>query len=220
MEIKREVIFTLDSRKLVPARIDSDEPRKPEADGKMERAIQDRISSGQKAFVRLRRIWKDRNISIKLKIRLLRAIVIPTVIYGAECWILKKREEKQLLAFKMKSLRRICGVRWEDRITNERVRQMTGIEDTILIRVEDNQRRWFGYIQRMEQDRWPKIVLQGRVAGNRPRGRPSDSLVKTFRKANGDETFQQLAQMALDKTLWREWRYQMQDPTWRNPDGI
>ena len=45
-------------------------------DGKMERAVQDRISAGQKAFGRLGRIWKDRNISRKLKIRLLRAIVI------------------------------------------------------------------------------------------------------------------------------------------------
>ncbi|XP_068250228.1 uncharacterized protein [Palaemon carinicauda] len=110
-------------------------------DGKMERAFQDQISSGQKAFGRLRRIWKDKNISIKLKIRLLRAIVIPSVIYGVECWVLKKREEKKLLAFEMKCLRRICGVRWEDRITNERVREIAGAQDTILIRVEDIQRR-------------------------------------------------------------------------------
>ncbi|XP_068211767.1 uncharacterized protein [Palaemon carinicauda] len=79
--------------------------------------------------------------------------------------------------------------------------------------VEDIQRRWFGHVQRMEQDRWPKIVVHGQVAGNRSRGRPRDTWVKTFKKANRGETIQQLEQMALDKSLWREWRYQMQDPT-------
>ncbi|XP_068220391.1 uncharacterized protein [Palaemon carinicauda] len=117
-------------------------------------------------------------------------------------------------------LRGICGVRWEDRITNESVREMDGDEDTILIRVEDIQRRWFAHVQRMEQDRWPKIVLLGRVAGNRPRVRPRDSWVTAFKKSNRGETFQQLAQMALDRDLWREWQHQMQDPTRRIMDGI
>ena len=189
-------------------------------DGKMERTVQDRISMGQKAFGRLGRVWKDRNISRKLKIRLLRAIVIPTVLYGAECWVLKKREEKKLAAFEMKCLRRICGVRWEDRITNERVREMAGVEDTILIRVEDIQRRWFGHVQRMDLNRWPKKVLNGQVAGNRPRGRPRDSWLKKFKKLNDGKAIQQLAHMAQDRNIWKEWRHRMQDPTRRIPDGI
>ncbi|XP_068236954.1 uncharacterized protein [Palaemon carinicauda] len=103
------------------------------------------------------------------------SIVISIVIYGAECWVLKKREEKKLLAFEMKRMKRIYGVTWEDRIMNEKVREMADVQETILIRVKDIQRRRFGHVQRMEQDRWPKIVRHGRVAGNRPRGLPRDS---------------------------------------------
>ena len=111
-------------------------------------------------------------------------------------------------------------MRWEDRITNERVREMAGVEDTILTRVEDIQRRWFGHVQRMEYDRWPKRVLNGRVAGNRPRGRPRDSWLKKFKRSNDNKTIQQLTHMALDRNFWKEWRHQMQDPTRRIPDGI
>ena len=189
-------------------------------DGKLEKAIQNRISTGRKAFGRLGRIWKDRNVSRKLKVRLFRAIVIPTVLYGAECWVLKKREERKLAAFEMKCLRRICGVRWEDRLTNSRVREMADVEDTILTRVEDIQRRWFGHVQRMEFDRWPKRVLHGQVAGNRPRGRPRDSWLKKFKNNNEGEAVQQLTHMALDRDVWREWRHRMQDPTRRILDGI
>ena len=187
--------------------------------GRTERAIRERIAMGQRSFGRLKSVWKDRNISTKLKIRLLRAIVIPSALYGAECWVLRKGDERRLLAFEMKCVRRICGVRWEDRVTNERVREMAGLEDTIMERVRDGQRRWFGHVTRMNQDRWPNLTLNGRVRGSRPRGRPRYTWMQKFVSANYGEPVRRLIHLASDRGEWRRWRHLTWDPTWRPPDG-
>ena len=187
--------------------------------GGTEAAFRDRLSLGQRSFGRLIKIWKDRNISTKLKVRVLRAIVIPTALYGAECWIMRKYEEKRLLAFEMRCLRRIYGVRWEDRITNERVRQMASVTDNVLDRVRDMQRRWFGHTERMHADRWPRVAMHGRVHGDRPRGRPRDTWIKRFMMQNEGRTTQELANMAADRERWTDWRHHMWDPTRRDPDG-
>ena len=65
--------------------------------------------------------------------------MIPTVLYGAECWILNVRERRKLLAFEMYGLRRILKIRWQDRVTNEEVRRRAGLERTIVDRVQDAQ---------------------------------------------------------------------------------
>ncbi len=111
------------------------------SDGTTRKTIRERIAMGQRAFGRLSKIWRSNTTSTGLKLRLLMAVVIPTTTYGAECWVLKKEDEKKLLAFEMKCLRRIYGVRWEDRVRNEEVRARTGQVVTILDRVQDMQRR-------------------------------------------------------------------------------
>ena len=100
-------------------------------DGRTEKAVGERIAMGQRAFGRLRKFWRSNAVSLSLKIRIMSAVVIPTTLYGAECWVLKRREEKRLLAFEMKCLRRICGVRWEDRVRKDEVRARTGQYVTI-----------------------------------------------------------------------------------------
>ena len=70
---------------------------------------------------RLDKIWKDHSISLKHKIRLYKAIVLPTVLYGAESWVLRKKEKSKLMTFETSCLRRVCGVRRRDRIRNEEI---------------------------------------------------------------------------------------------------
>ena len=187
--------------------------------GETTKAIQERITLGQRAFGRLKRVWNDRHISQELKIRLLKAIVIPTTLYGAETWIIRKREEQKLTAFENRCLRRICGITWQDRISNEEIREATNTKQTIIDRIHDIQRRWYGHVQRMERNRWPKMLLNGWVAGNRPRGRPRTSWLKKFQEANEQRSAYQLETMARNRMEWRRWRHQMWDPTRIDQDG-
>ncbi len=167
--------------------------------GKTEKSVRERIGMGQRAFGRLKKIWRSNTVSMHLKLRLLSAIVIPTTLYGAECWILSKAEEKKLLDFQMKCPRRICGISWEDRVRNEEVRRRTGQSVTILDRQKDMQRRWFGHVVRMSGERWPNIVMHGRVDGTRPRGRPGDTWRKKFKMANEGRSWGEVMEMATNK---------------------
>ncbi len=158
--------------------------------GKTEKSVRERIGMEQRAFGRLKKIRRSNSVNMCLKLKLLSAIVIPTTLYGAECWVLNKAEEKKLLAFEMKCLKRIyyyC-ITWEDRVRTEEVRRRTGESVTILDRQKDMQRRWFGHVVRMSGERWPNIVMHGRVDGTRPRGRPRDTWKKKFKMANEDRS--------------------------------
>ena len=187
--------------------------------GGTEKIVQERLSLGYKSFGRLIKIWKDRNISLKLKIKLLKSIVIPTALYGAETWIIRKKEEQKILAFKNRYLRRICNISWMDRIPNEIIKERTGMQHTMVDRIHNIQRRWFGHVQRMNNDRWPKMTLQGSTRGTRPHGHPRTTWIKQFRATNENRTIHDLGNMAMDRRHWRDWRHRMWDPT-RNPlDG-
>ena len=91
--------------------------------GETTKAIQERITLGQRALGRLKRVWNNRHISQELKIRLLTTIVIPNTFYGEETWIIRKREKQKLTAFENRCLRRICGTTWQDRISSEEIRE-------------------------------------------------------------------------------------------------
>ena len=177
--------------------------------GETTKAIQERITLRQRAFGRLKRAWNDRHISQELKIRLLKAIVTPT----------RRGEEQKLTAFENRCLRRICGITWQDRISNEESREATNTKQPIIDRRHDIQRRRYGHVQRMERNRWPKMLLNGWVAGNRPRGRPRTSWQNKFQEANEQRSAYQLETMARNRMEWRRWRHQMWDPARINLDG-
>lgn len=175
--------------------------------------IKERISIGYAALGRLSKLWRDRHISLRLKFRLLNTIVIPAAIYGSESWILKQTEKNKLCAFEMNCLRRVLNIRWHDRITNVAVRNMARGWKSIVERVEDQQRRWFGHVMRMPETRWPKMLLHGRVHGSRPRGRPRISWWKQFRSSNNRLPTDQLLHLTQDRHQWRNYRKSMRDPT-------
>ena len=185
--------------------------------GDTARAIQERIKLGYAAMNRLTKIWKENTISRSLKIRLFNAIVVPTVLYGAESWVIKQKERKKLLGFEMKCLRRICNVRWQQMISNERIREMTGTRCTIEDRVRDIQLRWFGHVERMSSERWPRKVMYHRMHGKRPRARPRTTWLKTIKDDN--MRWQDMTELARDRQRWEQYRHQRKDPTWPQPEG-
>ena len=88
-------------------------------DGRSEKEVRIRIAKATSALARLEKIWKARNIHIRNKLRLMRAIVAATLLYTCESWTLTKGDERRLAAFEMKAYRRLLGVSWKDRKTNE-----------------------------------------------------------------------------------------------------
>jgi hypothetical protein len=114
----------------------------------------------------------NKKSSMKAKTVLHSMILIPTLVYGSETWAWTKKDESGINAVEMRSLRRISNVRLTNRTRNERVREMCGLKRSIVERMKVNKLRWFGHMERMNDERMTKIIYREERMGERRQGRP------------------------------------------------
>ena len=89
------------------------------ADGDCSHEIKRRLLLGRKAMTNLDSILKSRDITLLTKVRLVKALVFPVVIYGCESWTIKKTEHQRIGAFELWCWRRLLRVPWTARRTNQ-----------------------------------------------------------------------------------------------------
>ena len=77
----------------------------------------------------------------------------------------------------------ISRISRKDRIRNVTIRQQIGLEETIIKEIEQNQLTWYGYVQRMAEERLPKIALKWMPKQKRARGRPKKNWMDGIKKA-------------------------------------
>ena len=138
-----------------------------------------RIGQASGTFNRLRPIWRSQNFSLRLKLRLFNSNVIPVLLYASETRDLNNTQERRILAFKNTCLRRILNIHFSQKISNEKVRRMTGqpiVTDVIRTR------RWkyLGNVLRMDDSQIPKATFQSQPEGRRRRSRPCNTLRRTY----------------------------------------
>ena len=142
------------------------------SNGCIDDEIQRRMANAGASFGRLRqRLWNNHHVSMRVKGKIYRAVVLATLLYGAEAWTVYRRQVKKLHAFMMRHLRSIMTITWMDKVTNKEILERTGLpsmEDLIRKNL-----RWTGHLMRMSPDRLPKQVLYSQLSsGHRKRGRP------------------------------------------------
>ncbi|CAF3704228.1 unnamed protein product [Rotaria sp. Silwood1] len=119
-------------------------------DQTIQKEIETRILKASKAFNALRNIiWYRKTISIPAKLRIFRACVIPVLLYGSETWSTTIVQERRLNVFYLKCLRTIIGINLGDRMSNDKILQLTG-QPEISELIRRNRLRWFGHVNRME----------------------------------------------------------------------
>ena len=129
-----------------------------------------RIGKALGAVQRLQPIWNAGDIQRSTKIELYRVLVLSILLYGAETWTLKKDDENRLLVFEMMCLRKILGVSRMDKLRNTFIRQSLGTEYTIIDQIVQKRMKFFGHIQRMSHDRYPKTALESRITKDHQNG--------------------------------------------------
>ena len=80
------------------------------ADGDCSHEIKRRLLLGRKVMTNLYSIFKSRDITLPTKVRLVKAIIFPVVMYGCESWTLKKAERRRIDAFELWCWRRLLRV--------------------------------------------------------------------------------------------------------------
>ena len=85
------------------------------ADGDCSHEIKRRLLLGRKIMTNLDSMLKSRDITLPTKVRLLKAMVFPVVMYGCESWTVKKAERQKIDAFELWCWRRLLRVPWTAR---------------------------------------------------------------------------------------------------------
>ena len=89
------------------------------ADGDYSHEIKKHLLLGGKAMTNLDSILKSRDITLLTKVRLVKAMVFPVVMYGRESWTIKKTERRRIDAFELWCWRRLLRVPWTARRSNQ-----------------------------------------------------------------------------------------------------
>ena len=91
------------------------------ADGDCSHEIKRHLLLGRKVMISLNNILKTRDITLPKKVRLVKAMVFPVVMYGCESWTVKKAEHQRLDAFELWYWRRLLRVTWTARRSNKSI---------------------------------------------------------------------------------------------------
>nr|VZI03759.1 unnamed protein product [Spirometra erinaceieuropaei] len=123
---------------------------------KIDDEVANRISKASQAFGRLQStVWNRHGLQLSTKLKMYKAVILPTLLYGAETWTVYTRQARRLNHFHPSCLRRILRLNWQDRIPDTEVLERTGIL-SIYSMLRQMQLRWSGHLVRMDDERLPK----------------------------------------------------------------
>ena len=139
------------------------------ADGDCRHEIKRRLLLGRKVMTNLDSMLKCRDTTLPTKIRLVKAMVFPVVMYECESWIVKKAEHRKVDAFELWCWRRLLRVPWTARRSNQSILKEIS-PGCSLEGLRLNQKlQYFGHLMQ-RVDSLEKTPMLGGIGGRRRRG--------------------------------------------------
>ena len=116
------------------------------ADGDCSHEVKRHLLLGRKAVTNLYSILKSRDVTLPTKVRLVKAMVFPVVIYGCESWTIKKAEHQIIDAFELWCWRRFLRVPWTARRSNQSVLKEISAEYSLEGLTLNLKLQYFGHL--------------------------------------------------------------------------
>ena len=121
-------------------------------------------------MINLDSILKSRDITLPTKVRLVKAMVFPVVMYGCESWTIKKAKCQSVDAFELWCWRRLLRVPWTARRSTQSILKEIGPEYSLERLILKLKFQYFGHLMR-RTDSLEKTLILGKIEGRRKRGR-------------------------------------------------
>ena len=168
--------------------------------------VNSRIGKAAAAMAKLDgRVWSNPRLTERTRLCIYQACITSTLLYGSETWTTYASHERRMNSFHLRCLRRILGIRWEDKVPNTEVLIRANFPSMHAI-LSERRLRWLGHVRRMDQGRIPKDLFYGELAiGSRKTGRPRlryKDVCKRDMKSASIETAD-WERLAHDRSIWR-----------------
>ena len=131
--------------------------------------IKRRLLLERKVMTNLDSILKSRDVTLPTKVRLVKTMIFPVVMYGCESWTVKKAECRRIDAFEVWCWRRLLRVPWTARRSNQSILKEVSPGCSLEGLMLKLKLRSFGHLMR-RADSFEKTLMLGKIEGRRRRG--------------------------------------------------